>query len=81
MRDDLLLHRRRQAVPDLVGPYGLLSRNVAPWLGDVEHVDPPQQVELVAGDEAGASIRYVERIGCGPKRRWETVVEPAFFES
>ena len=26
-------------------------------------------------------IRYAERIGRGPKRRWETVTAPAFFES
>jgi len=27
------------------------------------------------------SMRYDDRIGRGPKRRWETVVEPDFFES
>ena len=26
-------------------------------------------------------IRYVERIGCGPKRKCDTVIEPDFFES
>ena len=28
--DDLLLHRARQTVPDLVGPIGAFSSNVAP---------------------------------------------------
>jgi len=26
-------------------------------------------------------MRYVLRIGRGPKRRWEIVIEPDFFES
>ena len=45
----------RQVVPDLVGPVGLLSRNVAPGLGDLEHVDLLEEAELVAGDEVGAA--------------------------
>ena len=26
-------------------------------------------------------MRYDERIGCGPKRKCDTVIEPDFFES
>ena len=72
----------RQVVPDLVGPYGLLSRNVAPAWPTSSTFVLLEQPELVAGDEVGV----VDEIGAsgsarGPKRRCDTVTEPDFFES
>ena len=47
------------------GPYGLLSRKVAPCLALVEHRHPLEQPELVAGDEVGVldQVGRADRVG------------------
>ena len=80
--DDLLLHLARQLVPDLVGGQRRVQQERRARRGVLEHVDLVDELELVAGDEAGAwCTRYAERIGRGLERRCETVIAPDFFES
>ena len=71
----------RQVVPDLVGAVRAVEQERRAVLGHAQHVGPLEQAELVAGHEVGAldQVRGADRRG--PKRRWETVVEPDFFES
>ena len=63
LRHDLLLHPRRQVLPDLVGPEGCVEQERRALGGDVEDVDLLQEAELVAGDEPGArdEVRRADR--------------------
>jgi hypothetical protein len=63
------------------GGAAVLSSTVAPGIAARQHVAALERLGVVDGDELRAPIRYVERIGRGPKRRCEMVVEPDFFES
>ena len=49
--DDLLLHRARQAVPDLVRPARAVEQEHAAGRGEPQHVLALEEAELVAGDE------------------------------
>ena len=82
MLDDLLLHLARQLLPDLVGGERRVQQEHRARRRVLEHVDLVQELELMAGDEAGA----VDQIGAsgsaaGSMRRCETVIAPDFFES
>ena len=46
--DDLLLHRARQMVPDLVGADAALEQEGGAGRGEAQHVVPLEEVELVA---------------------------------
>ncbi len=49
--DQLLLDFSRQPIPHLVGPVGRIQQEHRPVHGVLEHVDPLQELELMAGDE------------------------------
>ena len=51
--DQLLLHLARQPLPDLVGRVGRVQQEDRPVRRVLEHVDPFQELELMAGDEPG----------------------------
>ena len=73
---------RRQLVPHLVGAVGAVQQERGARLGHRQHVDPLQEVELVAGDERSPGGPGTSRlIGRGLNRRCETVTEPALRES
>ncbi len=63
------------------GPYGLLRRTVAPSSATPSTSIFSSRPNWWQATKPARSIRYVERIGCGPKRRCETVTEPALRES
>ena len=50
----LLLHLSRQVIPDLVGGIGCIQQENRSRSGVLEYVDLVEEVELVAGHEAGA---------------------------
>ena len=79
--EDLLLHRARERVPDLVGGVRAVQQQRRPGCRMAQHVDPVQQAELVAADEAG----LLDEVGRLDRLRAEaqvlTVCEPDFFES
>ena len=51
--DQLLLHLARQLLPDLVGRVGRVQQEDRPLRRVFEHVDPFQELELMARDEPG----------------------------
>jgi hypothetical protein len=55
--DYLLLHLAWQLIPDLVRGVGRVQQEDRSWSGVLKYVDLVQEVELVAGHEAGASTR------------------------
>ena len=63
------------------GPYGLLSRNVAPCPAPCQDVHPSRNLNWWQATKFALSMRYVELIGRGLNRRCDTVTDPAFFES
>ena len=63
------------------GPYGLLSRKVAPSSATPSTSIRESRSKLWHATNCACSTRYDERIGRGPKRRCEMVVDPDFFES
>ena len=62
--DDLFLHLPRQVVPDLVGGKRRVQQERRARRGMLEHVDLVHELELVAGDEAGAvhQVRRPDRL-------------------
>ena len=52
--DNLLLHLPWQVIPDLVGGVGRIQQENRSLSGVLKHVDLVEEVELVAGHEAGA---------------------------
>ncbi len=63
------------------GPYGELSRNVAPCLAYSSTLVLASIPNWWQATKSASSTRYVERMASGPKRRCETVIEPDFLES
>ena len=68
-------------VPDVARSEGAVEQEHRAVGRLVEHVDALDELKLMAGDERARCTRYVDRIGCGPKRRCDVVREPDFFES
>ena len=52
--DDVRLHFARQVIPDFIRAVDAVEQEDAAGLGILEHVEPLQEGELVAGDEIGA---------------------------
>ena len=80
--DDLLLHLARQLVPDLVGGERRIQQERGAGRRVLEDVDLVDELELMAGDEAGAvdEVRRADR----PRARCagaRSVIAPDFFES
>ena len=63
------------------GPYGALSRKVAPSAATSSTSIFSSRPNWWQATKPALSIRYDEPIGRGPKRRCDTVTEPDFFES
>src|SRR5579872_3239860 len=64
-----------------VGEQGVFSRNVPPGTKLRSMSKRSRNAGWWQAMKLAFVIRYVERIGCGPKRRCETVIEPDFLES
>ena len=79
--EDLLLRRSGERLPHLVGRTRAVDQQRRAVRRCTEHVDAVEQRELMAADEGGLPHQIGAWIGRGPKRRWETVCEPDFFES
>ena len=52
-----------------------------PWRAFAEHVEAVEQAELVARHEVGLLDEVGRADRDSPNRRWDTVIEPDFFES
>lgn len=63
------------------GPYGLFSRNVAPGSATPSTSIRSRKWNWWQATKLARFTRYVERMGRGPNRRCDTVIDPAFFES
>jgi len=63
------------------GPYGLLSRNVAPCFACSRTLTLWSRPNWWQATKSASSTRYVERICLGPNRRWDEVTEPDFLLS
>ncbi len=63
------------------GPYGLFSRNVAPGAATSSTSIRSRKWNWWHATKLARLMRYEERIGLGPNRRWDTVTDPDFFES
>ncbi len=79
--DDLLLHLARQVVPDRVRAVRRVEQEDGAGGGVLEHVDLVEELELVAGDEAGLLDQVGRADRPRAERRCETVIAPDFFES
>jgi hypothetical protein len=73
-----LLGRWSQTSP---GPYGLLSRKTPPGSATFRTSSRSRKENWWQATKVALLMRYAERMGRGPKRRWEIVAEPDFFES
>ncbi len=65
------------------GPNGLFNRNVAPGAATSRTSSRSRKLNWWQATKLAwpEPIRYVERMGRGPNRRWDVVIEPDFFES
>ena len=68
--DDLPLDLDRELLPDLVRAVGAVEQEGRPGLGELEHVDPLEEAELVAGHEVGV----VDQVGRVDRPRAEAEV-------
>ncbi len=61
--------------------YGLLSSTVAPGRACASTSTRESRPNWWQATKSASSMRYDDRIGSGPNRRCDTVIEPDFFES
>ena len=70
LREDLLLDRAGQRIPDLIRRLRAVEQQRCSRCGQAEHVDPVQQPELMTADEAG----LLHQVGRADRLRPETQV-------
>jgi hypothetical protein len=79
--NQLPLHIFRKPAPHAVGSKRRIQQECSARREVSQNVTCFEKKRLVAGNEVAFVMRYVERIGRGPKRRCEMVIAPDFFES
>ena len=79
LRDDLLLHLARQMIPDLVRPERSVQQEHRAGRAYSRTSRFSRNWNWWQATKFAERIRYGERIGRGPKRRWEMVMAPDFL--